>query len=82
MPVIDMSEVRKLLDQADALAEELHGVEAEDPAFRDNRKDRAARLAEINRKLHYSAHLCDLAALEIRSQFHRFKGETPPTIHM
>lgn len=78
MARLDMTEVRKLLNLIEDIADDLHGRDDTDPVERT--KFKSKERAETSRKLVYGAHLCDLAAAEMRNQFHRFKGEKPPSI--
>lgn len=75
---LDMSVVSKLLREVDDLVDALHGAPMNVDI--DNNKERMRANAQRSRDLLYAAHLADLIRAEIISQYHRFKGQEPPTL--
>lgn len=66
-----LEEVRELVERLDNSPLNIEG---------SNNKEVMRRKAQASRQLLYAAHVADLTRAEILSQYHKFKGETPPLI--
>ena len=75
---LNMTCALTLLDQIGELVTGLNGAPLNIDG--DNNKDRMRANAKRSKDLLYAAHLADLARAEILSQYHRFKGQSPPPI--
>lgn len=76
--LLDMTVVTQMLREVDDLTDALHGAPLNIDA--DNNKDRMRLNAQRSRDLLYAAHLADLIRAEILNQYHRFKGQNPPSL--
>lgn len=77
---VDMGPALDLLEECRVIIEKLDGIKPNQDG--DTNKDRMRRNAERSRLLLFAAHIADGARYEITSQYHRFKGERPPTVNL
>lgn len=75
---LTMVNALQLLDEAKGAIEHLDGSPLN--VGKSNDKNLTRDRAKRSRDLLYAAHLADAARLEILNQYHKFKGETPPTV--
>lgn len=78
MSAVDMTDALELLDRCRAIVASLDGISPDEQT--PNNKERMRLNAERSRNLLFAAHLADVARVEITNQYHRFKGESAPSV--
>lgn len=74
---VDLGVARALLND---IADVLDGVEGQHRDVEGNNKKRAGHSAAISREILLAAHLAKTLELAITSEWHRFKGQSVPSI--
>lgn len=77
-PRVNMRRTITLLEEVLGYVEDLDGVRVNIEGATS--KDLNRQKADITKRLLYAAHLADMARVAVMSEYHKYKGEKPPTI--
>ena len=75
---VDMRATLELLDEVTDYIQKLDGVTVNIETTKSKELNKAK--SDISKQLLYAAHLADLARAAVLNEYHKFKGENPPSI--